>query len=129
MADATAKKSPLDVLEEILNDAQGKGGGASDGAGLAADPNAPAGAAAAATPADQAVADQQALAKIEEQVAQQNAQDQVQMTQHLAQIQEITHSPEYQAVVQQEDAKKQEVVTHQEEHKGFEIIQLGHTKV
>jgi hypothetical protein len=123
---AAAGKSPLEILEEMLQASRTQGaaaldtnaldGGQPPAAAAPTDPGAPA--EPQPTQADtQAAMDAHALV------------DQEQIQQQLAQMQEIKNTPAYQARVAQDTAKATEEASKSAQGDGFQIKQLGHTKL
>ncbi len=104
-ADAPAGQSPLDVLDQILNDAQTK----------------------AAT--QQSAQEEEEKKKLEEAVEQQKQEDQAKLQEQIAELQTVKESPEYQAKVQQDQHAVVQAEEHAQEMEGMDIVQLGHTKV
>lgn len=104
-AAAPSDQSPLDILDQILKDAQAK----------------------ASEAADEKLANDEKIR--EEERERQRQLDQQKVQEELQQIEMMKTSPEYQAMVQQ----KQEMVDQQEAHKkqmtGMEILQLERTKL
>lgn len=98
-------KSPLDVLDQILNDAQTK---------------------ATETAAQQEEAEKN---KLEEAAARQKEEDKQLLEQQIAELQHVKETPEYQARVQQIAEQSQAQAQHAEEMAGSEIRQIEHTKV
>lgn len=104
-AAASTDQSPLDLLDQILKDAQAKASEASA----------------------EKIADDEK--KREEERERQRQLDQQKVEEELAQIEQMKTSPEYQAMQQQ----KQDAVVQKEEHQkqmtGMEILQLEHSKL
>ena len=129
-APAAGKKSPLDVLEEILNDAQAKSGQAAAGAAGGGDSSA-----AAADPAASSLqgatsaSDDEQLAVIEAHAAEQAVADQAEIQQRLAAIEALKTSPENQARVEQEQTKAAQADEQSASGQGFQIVQLQHDKI
>ncbi len=113
---AAPQKSPLDVLEEILNEAQAKQSATAAENEQSAE-------------AQKAAEEEAKLAEVKAQEAAQVQQDLIATEQQKQAIQAETNSDAYKARVQQETQKKTDEEHHAEETKGYEIIQLGHTKV
>lgn len=108
-------QNPLDVLEEILNDAKNKG--------QKSDPNAP-------TPEQIAAQKEVEELKKAEALMQERQQEDVQkMVEQIGELDSIKQTPEYQARVEQIEEKKQEEVSQQQAQDGYEIEQLQHTKI
>jgi|GEM_PF-3063221 len=120
----TPTKSPLDILEEILNDPKSK------------TPIEPGTAAASVTSAVPEAATQPPPAvpqlTAEEIAAQQQVQDQADqqaLAAETAELKTIVNTPAYQARVQQAAAAQEETQQHVEATKEFEIKQLEHSKI
>lgn len=103
------QKSPLDILEDVLEDAKG--------------------AAQAKKAADTAEEEKKQQAELAALKAQRKIEEEALIEDQLAKMKEITQSPAEKSRLAQEqagvDADKQE----KSSHEGFEIRQLGHTKV
>lgn len=115
-ASNSKKKSPLDVLEDILEDSK-KAGAASN---------------AVAQPANDDSAKQQEeqqLAQMQQQQEQQAEIDQAQIQAQLQKIAGLGNSPQVQAAAQQKQAQEVEQQKHEDFMDGNEIIQLGHKKI
>lgn len=113
-APTTPQKSPLDLLEDILNESKNAGG--------AADP------AAAAAAEAEAIAAQQAE-KISQMQAQNKVADEQAIEQGIAELSSIKDTPAYQARIQQEAATVQAHDQQADAQRGFEIKQLSHKKI
>jgi len=104
-AAAPSDQSPLDILDQILKDAQAK----------------------ASEAADEKLANDQKIR--EEERERQRQLDQQKVQEELQQIEMMKTSPEYQAMMQQ----KQDVVEQEQAHKkqmtGMEILQLERSKL
>lgn len=100
---ANASNSPLDVLDQILNDAQVKS--------------------AKETEEKEAAAAQ----KLQEDLARQRVEDQAKIQQELQEIQNMKQSPQYQAMVDQKHDVTEEKEEKAKELDGMEIVQLDHT--
>ncbi len=99
------KETPLDVLDQILNDAQAK-----------------------AMNAAEEEAEKKAK-EAEEARAQQKLEDAAKIQAELANLKTVSQSPQYQAMVEQEQEKVDEKQKQEEGMDGMHIVQLGHTKV
>ena len=99
------KKSPLDVLDQILNDAKAK---------------------AELTSEQQAAEEAKILAEERNQRA---AADAAQIAIEEQQIKEMTNSPQYQSVANQAAEEHHQEEVKAAEMDGNEILQLGHTKL
>ena len=116
---AASKKSPLDVLEEILQDSKGK--------------------AQSSTPNDQAAAsdDQVAVPVVDPEeearkaaeIEAQKQADQQAIAIKQQEIENMKQSPQYQAAVEQKEEEVQEQTQQQDFMKGNEIRQLEHKKI
>lgn len=112
---APAQKSPLDVLEEIL---QQKGQ-------PAAVPSAP-----QVDPAQQqAELEAAQMAEVHAMEAQKQAQDQAELAARQTELQQAKQTPAYQARVEQQSTEKQQSDAQTQAHAGYEITQLQHTKI
>lgn len=106
-------KSPLDVLEEILGDAKG---------------------AAQAAQAQNSAQEQEKL-ELEQQAAleaereQQRAEDAEKLREQMQALQEIHSMPQEQARSEQNQAVEDKKDSEEAANEGFEIVQLGHTKL
>lgn len=109
-------KNPLDVLEEILKDAKAKGGAG----------NAPSG-----PSPEELAAEEEArqLAEAQQVMAEKQNEDQQQIVQQIQELQTITQTPENQARLGQINDKKKKEESQKAAGEGFEIEQLGHSKV
>jgi len=104
-------KSPLDILEEILQESDAE-------------------AAAEQAQAAQAEAEKAAkLAELERQAEEQRARDAAMLHQQLADLKTIEETPENQARVQQNEARQRAADEAKAQAEGFGIFQLGHMKV
>jgi hypothetical protein len=110
-----AQKSPLDILEEILQQKDGAGGTAEP---VVAQP--------AVDPAAQEAAQ---LAEIKALEQQHLVQDQAELAVRQAELATATQSTAYQARVQQDQASQQESKAHATASEGYDIQQLQHTKI
>lgn len=117
-----AQKSPLDVLEDILNESKGAGG-------AGADPAAAKAAAEAQVAADAAKAEAEAMAQVQADMEKQRVEDQQQLQQQISNLSSIKDTPAYQARVAQDEEKKRQDAATASAGEGFDIVQLGHTKV
>lgn len=115
------QKNPLDVLEELLNDAKA---GAQAPAGVA--PAAPDQSATPLAAPEPAGPTPEQLAQME---AEREAQDQAEAQAKLNEIQSVQSTPEFQARIQQDQAAVQQKAQETTAQDGFEIIQLDHTKI
>jgi hypothetical protein len=99
----SSQQSPLDVLDQILNEAQSK-----------------------AAKGEEEKQKEEERKRLEE-AARQREEDQKRIEQQLAELQTVKQSPQYQALVEQQ----QEVIGEKEEKakelEGMEIVQIGHT--
>lgn len=118
-----AQKSPLDVLEEILNESKGSSGGP------AVDPAAAKAAAEAQAAAEAAKAEAEAMAKVQADMERQRLEDQQKLKEQITDLKTIKDTPAYQARVAQDEEKKQEAAATAVAGAGYEIVQLDHTKV
>jgi hypothetical protein len=127
---ADDNKNPLDVLEELLNQANSSKGGA----------NSAGGGPAAATPDEAQKAKEKAeedLAKeleakrleFEKQQAEQKVDDEQKLKEHREAIIKIKDTDQYKARVQQDSKKLNEDAQKVVASDGYEINQLDHTKV
>ncbi len=107
------QQNPLDVLEDILNDAKKKSGGG--------DPD------EAKKKAEEEEA--QKLAEVEAAEQQQRAKDAQALKQQIAGLSAIKETPQYQARLEQDAEKQEQQQQDQADGEGFEIRQLGHTKI
>lgn len=98
-------QSPLDMLDQILKDAQAK----------------------AAEATDAKLAEEEK--KREEERERQRQLDAQKVQEELQQIEEMKTSPEYQAMMQQKQQAEEQKVAHDKQMSGMEIVQLKHTKV
>lgn len=114
------QKSPLDMLDELLKDAKG---GAP--AGDAADPAVAEATAAAATA--QAEAGDQAL--VDELGALHKEKDEAALQAEVDRLASIKNSPEYQARTEQATAQEATDQQSAADNQGFDIKQVGHTKI
>jgi hypothetical protein len=129
------QKSPLDILEELLNDTKAKGGakGKSSAALPGVNPGVPDG--GAADEAAEAAAKAEEAAKAAEEAERQRiiAQRKLEDEQHLiaqrAAMEELKNTPQYQARVQQDQQEEEEHKQHDEAVQGYEIKQLEHKKI
>ena len=138
MADSTGKQDPLAVLENILNEAKQKtpNGTTKSGKGkVSTSPTQASGQPIAKPPSPEEVAELEVEEKRQED---EEKQRQVQLeAERLRLIEEqkqkleneLKQTPQYQARVQQETEEKEEQSQHQAAGEGFEIRQLGHTKI
>ena len=109
-AGAAKKKSPLDVLEDILEDSK-KGKAPAKPAKL--------------TPEQE----EQQLAQVKQQQEMQIKTDRANIQTKLQEIAGLKDSPQVQAAEKQEQAEQEEKVEHESFMKGNEIIQIGHKKI
>ena len=98
-------ESPLDVLDQILNEAQDK------------------------MEDDTKKKEEEEVKKMEAEREQQKIKDQLQVQQQIEELKTVTESPEYHARVEQHDTEVQAQSQRAEEMAGTEIRQLGHMKV
>ena len=104
--DSGAKKqSPLDLLDQILNEAQSK--------------------------ANQVVADKVKEEEAEHEAERQRqiAADQQKIEEERQAVEAAKQSPQYQAWVEQKTADQQQAEQHQEEMQGMQIVQIQHKKI
>lgn len=114
---AAGQKSPLDVLEDILNDAKGNAQ-----ANQAQD-------AAAKAEQEAALAEQKQKEDLEKLRQQKKLEDEQKIQQQLASMQQVMASPIQQERAKQ-DQEKVETLKHQlTADEGFEIVQLDHIKI
>lgn len=117
----TGQKSPLDILEEILNEADAQEDGDTAAAGAPK---------AGATPAaEPQVPDAEIQAQIKQQEEQHKQQDAIALQQKIEELKTITQTPEYQAAQTQDHAKEEKLHQEEEERAATEIRQLQHTKI
>lgn len=115
---APPQKSPLDILEEIL---QQKGG--------VGEPADAASAAPAAPVVDPAAEEAAKLAEIKALEQQSQAEDQAALAAKQAELASAKQTPAYQARVKQDQATKQQSDSQNAAHEGYQIKQLQHTKI
>lgn len=101
------KQDPLAVLEDLLNTTQNDAAKAKAAEAQAAAQN----------------------AQIAQLGAEHQAQDQQALQQQIAELAAIKDTPEYQARVQQDTAQTQANQQQSTAQQGYEIKQLGHTKI
>lgn len=118
-ASGSKKKSPLDVLEDILEDSKK----------AAKAPVAMPGQAKTADNTNTAQQEAEQLAQMQQQQAQQAQADQAQIQAKLQEIAGLENSPQVQAAAQQKQAQEAAEQKHEDFMEGNEIIQLGHKKV
>jgi len=110
---AGKKKSPLDVLEDILEDSKKS----ASGANIIAD-------------SDAAVAkEEEKLVGVRKQQKEQAQEDQIGIQRSLQEIANLKNSPQAKVADNQDQAKVQKKQDHDEKMKGIEIVQLGHKKI
>lgn len=114
------QKSPLDMLEDILADAQKKDQAKKGETEAAA--KAEAEAKAAAEKAAQEAA-------LEAEKLRQQQEDELQLKQKQEELKTIVETPQYQARVDQQQAEEQKHAAEDAAGAGFQITQLGHTKI
>jgi hypothetical protein len=102
---APGSQSPLDILDQILNDAQAKANNAVE---------------------EKAEEDQRAA---EEARQRQKALDQQKIQEELERLQGIKQTPQYQAMVEQNQEQVSSEQQKKEDMQGYEIAQIGHTKI
>jgi hypothetical protein len=107
---AGGKQSPLAILEEILDESK-KASSAQDAA------------------QEQKATEAAQLAEAKANMAAKIEQDQTLIQQQLAQLQTIQDTPQYQARMTQEEAKKDQAEDSQDGLAGHEIRQIKHTKI
>ncbi len=118
-APAGDQKNPLDVLEELLKESQAKIG--PPGGGKAAD--------APAEPAGPTPEQLQQQAELEERLRQQAVLDQQAIEKRRIELLGLKDTPQYQARVQQDQAKADDLQSKDTAGQGFQILQLDHTKI
>lgn len=101
------QKSPLDVLETILDEAKSK----------------------TRTVNQQEQQEEQQRQELAQQDAQQKAEDAQKLRQQIEELKTVTQTPAYQARVEQEQEKQEEQEKEKQEQQGYQIVQLEHTKV
>lgn len=109
-------KNPLDVLEGILKDAKAKGQGGTKPSG----------------PTEEEIAAQkeaEELAKAQSVMAQKQVEDQQQILEQMDQLQAIKGAPENLAREEQIAEQKQEDDATEQAQDGFNIVQVGHSKI
>lgn len=104
-AGAASDQSPLDILDQILKDAQAKASEASE---------------------EKLANDEKK--RIEERERQRQL-DQQKVQEELQQIEQMKVSPQYQAMQQQKQDAVEQKQEHQEKMTGMEILQLEHNKL
>lgn len=110
-------KNPLDVLEDILKEAKAKGGKGDD------QPTGP-------TPEELAAQKEtEDLAAATQVMAQKKAEDQIQIVEQIKELQTISDTPEYKAKVGQEEGEKATKDAQDAASEGYQINQVGHSKV
>jgi len=118
MADSS-QQNPLDVLEDILNDAK-------KGRGKAVAMDGSAGGDASQTPEK---TDEQLLQVVQAKGAQQQIQDEEQVKVKLAELKTVAQSSQYQAGIDQKKQAEEQQTDDAAEQEGQDIIQLQHTKI
>lgn len=116
-APATDDKNPLDVLEELLKDSGGSGGG---------------GAQPAQTPQNGELSEEelaQKRAEFEQKQVEQQQVDAQKLAQQHELLKTLKDTPQYQARVHQEEEKVQEKEAEEQAADGYEVTQLKHDKV
>jgi hypothetical protein len=98
-------KSPLDILDQILKDAQTKADGAA---------------------ADKSAED---LKVLEAERERQRLEDEQNLKEELGKIEGMKDSPQYQAMQQQKEEQKEENTQRAQAMDGMEIVQLEHKKL
>lgn len=123
-AAANTKKSPLDVLEDILQDAKqgksgpgGQGGGSSNGSGGAQDD----------TPPEKS--QEEILAEIAARGEERRVLEAEEIKGRIAAIEATKQSPQYLATQQQKQQSELEEQQEDAKMDGNQIQQLGHTKI
>ncbi len=111
-------KSPLDVLEEILQENKGAGD-----AGGASGPTQDKGA------EPEQVVDPAEQARIEQQIAQRQLLDQEQIQQQLEELRTIADTPQNQARIEQRQQEEEQHHKAALDADGHQIRQLDHTKI
>jgi hypothetical protein len=104
-APAPGQTSPLDVLDQILNDAQSKAA------------------------AQETAKEEEEKQKLQAEVERQKQEDQAKLQQQITELKTVTQSPEYQAKVDQDKQAAVQAEEHAQQMDGMEIIQLDHKKV
>ena len=97
--------SPLDVLDQILNDAQAK------------------------SKQVEAQKEEEKQKQIQAEIERKKQEDQQKIAAELAALQDVKYSPQYQAKVEQDQEQNKKDAEYKDEMAGMEIVQLGHTKV
>ncbi len=123
-AQAPAGKSPLEMLEEMLQATQAQQPAATPAPTQTA--AAPAPQAGATPPVAEPQLDPAVIAQAQ---ADSNAQDQVDLKAKLEELKTISQTPEYQARVAQNQAAVNEEAQQQSAIQGYEIHQLDHKKI
>lgn len=113
-------QSPLDVLEQILNDQKAA-------AQMPAVPGSEVGAPQAPPPTTQPP--QPTAQEVAELEAQRHLEDQAELQEKISELHQITDTPAYQARVQQDATAQAETTATEASQAGFEIVQLDHTKI
>ena len=103
-ADGATNQSPLDVLDQILKDAQGK---------------------AKEAVAEKVAEDEQKAAAERER---QRLLDEQKLQEELVKLEEVKGSPEYKAMVDQKQEEVQEKQQYEQKMDGMQILQLQHDK-
>ncbi len=101
---APSDQSPLDILDQILKDAQNK----------------------ATAAKDEKLADDER--RVQEEQERQRQLDAQRVQEELQQIEEMKSSPQYQAMMHQKEEVEHQKEEHQKQMTGMEILQLEHTK-
>jgi hypothetical protein len=101
----SAQQSPLDVLDQILNEAKEK------------------------SAEEQSVQEEEEKKKIAEELERQKQEDQQKIVEELQHIEGLKYSPQEQARAQQMQEQAQDQDQKKHELEGMEIRQLGHTKI
>ena len=105
MTDAPQTMSPLDVLDQILNDTKSK------------------------AEKEKADLEQKQKEEAEKIKLEQYQKDQQKITEELASLEREKQSPQYQAAVQQKEEEEESRETRAAELDGMEIVQLSHKTI
>ena len=125
-APAKAQKSPLDILEEILKEADSQDAAKAGSTPSAAAPASPD---PAVTPEQTAEADAAVQAQIAQQQEAQRQQDQIALQQQIEALKTISDTPQFQAA-QEQHQEEQDVRDSEDVGRvGNEIRQLEHIKI
>lgn len=120
-SNSSQQKSPLDVLEEILNESKQGGEGT---------PAVPSGPTPEELAAQQQAAEQAALlAQAQTQMEQAKARDEQELKAQLTELQQAYQSPQYHEAVRQKTEKQQSDDQQKSDSAGYDIKQLEHKKI